>query len=325
MPNGLLLVDKPVGVRSAECVAWIKRFLDGNTRVGHAGTLDSTASGLLIVLLGTATRVSDYAMKLTKIYEATVKLGLSTDTCDASGRAVFQGDASKVDDSAFDRVLCSFWGVRMQYPPEISALKIDGKAAHRWARQGKTPNLTPRPVAMTSIRRRSPLTEGRVEISVTCGKGTYIRSLVRDIGMSLGCGAHVEKLRRLSIGPFNVSEACAFEELRGLGASAFEEVGARHMRPLKKVGASFHRIVLTREAERGLSRGLCVPMAEAGRYLPGTVELKSGLCVEGEEMMGFADMVEGEKNALGGRVVLLKPKANLPAGTENPTGGRRVE
>ncbi|MDR1621791.1 MAG: tRNA pseudouridine(55) synthase TruB [Synergistaceae bacterium] len=303
MPNGFLLVDKPVGLRSAECVARVKRLLDkGNLdkdkRVGHAGTLDSTASGLLLVLLGTATRLSDYVMKLPKNYETTIRLGISTDTCDASGQAVFCGDAAKVDEHAFDRVLCSFWGTRMQRPPEISALKVNGRASHKMAREGQAPGLLSRPVAITSVTRRSPLANGRVEISVTCGKGTYIRALARDIGTALGCGAHVEELRRLSIGPFR-SDACACDM-----EDAEKGHVERHIRPLREMGSSFHRFVLTDDAERRLANGLCVPLTEAGRYLPGTVELRHGLWVEGKKMIGFADIVKGD-------VLFLKPKANI--------------
>lgn len=297
MPNGLLLLDKPAGLRSAQCVAGVKQLLGG--RVGHAGTLDSTASGLLLVLLGTATRLSDYAMKLPKVYEALVRLGASTDTCDASGRVVFRGDSSKTDESAFDRALCSFWGTRMQRPPEISALKVNGKPSYQRAREGEALPPAPRPVAVTSAERRSSLTEGAVRISVVCGKGTYIRALVRDIGERLGCGAHVEELRRLSIGPFRVSEACAPDGL----SAGFQG----YFRSPREVGSAFHRVLLTAEAEDRLLKGLYVPLAKAGRYVPGTVALRDGLCVEGASMIGFADLMEAENG------LVLKPRANVAA------------
>jgi tRNA pseudouridine55 synthase/riboflavin kinase/FMN adenylyltransferase len=296
MPNGLLLIDKPVGLRSTECVAKVKGLFGKSARVGHAGTLDSTASGLLVVLLGAATRLSDYAMKLPKNYEAVVKLGISTDTCDASGRIVFCGDAAKVDERVFDRALCSLWGTRMQRPPEISALKVNGKASHKIVRGGQTSVLSPRPVVVTSAVRCSPLVNGSVKISVRCGKGTYIRALARDIGAILGCGAHVEGLRRLSTGPFRDVDACAVEN-----------ADARHIRSLREIGTSFHRVLLTEDAERRLLRGLRVPAAEAGRYLPGTVELNQGLCVEGKKMIGFVDIVKsGESDG-----VFLKPRTNI--------------
>ena len=305
MPNGFLLIDKPVGLRSAECVAHVKRLArkkGKSTRVGHAGTLDSTASGLLVVLLGTATRLSDYVMKLPKTYEATVKLGVATDTCDASGRAVFHGDAAKIQEAAFDHVLCSFWGARMQRPPEISALKVDGKPSHKIAREGWAVNLSARPVVVTSARRCSPISDGVVKMAVACGKGTYIRAMARDIGEALGCGAHVEALRRLSIGPFNIHEAQTLEDLVDLS----EKFGK--LRPLREIGSAFHRVVLTPNAERRLSNGLCVPMTEAGSYVSGSSELGHGLCVEGDNMVGFADIdlswdFDGAP--------LLKPRVNI--------------
>ena len=304
MPNGLLLIDKPAGLRSTECVARVKRLLGekSKTRVGHAGTLDSTASGLLVLLLGVATRLSDYVMKLPKVYEATVRLGVSTDTCDASGRVVFRGDASRVCEPAIDRVLCSFMGMRMQRPPEISALKIEGKPSHEMARKGQAMKLVSRPVLVTRAKRCSPISDGAVKISVTCGKGTYIRAIARDIGEKLGCGAHVEALRRLSIGHFRVHEAEAAENLVLFSAK---------LRSLREVGSAFHRIALTADAEQQLLQGRGVPLAEAGRYVPGSVELRHGLCVESENMIGFVDVGECE-NACG--APFLRPKVNIAMG-----------
>jgi tRNA pseudouridine(55) synthase len=295
MPNGLLLIDKPAGLRSAACVALVKRLLakgpSAKEKVGHAGTLDSTASGLLIILLGTATRCSDYVMRLPKVYEAVIRLGASTDTCDASGKCVFRGDASKADERAFDRVLCSFLGTRMQAPPEISALKVDGKAAHRTARAGGELKLEARPIAVTAAARSSSLADERVKITVTCGKGTYIRAIARDIGTRLGCGAHVEALRRLSIGPFHVSEA-----------SAPEDADAKRLLPPRAAGGVFQRVLLNADAERRLTNGLAVPLPEAGRYVPGSLPLKSGLCVEGKALFGFAAL-DGD--------FLLTPRTNI--------------
>ena len=305
MPNGLLLIDKPVGLRSAECVAHVKRLAGKKgdiTRVGHAGTLDSTASGLLVVLLGAATRLSDYVMKLPKVYEAAIRLGVSTDTCDASGCVVSRKDAANIREPAVDRVLYSFLGTRMQRPPEISALKIEGRPSHKMAREGRPTRLTPRPVVVTSAKRTSPIEDGVVKISVACGKGTYIRALARDIGSALGCGAHVEMLRRLSIGPFHVHDAEKFEP---------PDFFVEKLRSSREVGCAFHRIALTRDAEQRLLHGLSVPVSEAGRYIPGTSELGYGLCVEGGDMIGFADIDVGLDN---GGELLLKPRVNVEIG-----------
>lgn len=307
MPNGLLLVDKPEGLRSTDCVARVRRAFGRGARVGHAGTLDSTASGLLVLLLGAATRLSDYVMRLPKVYRATVRLGAETDTCDYSGRVIFRGDAGGVDETAFDRVLPAFWGVRMQRPPEISALKVGGEPSHRLARSGRGGALPERPVSMESVRRRSPIRDGRVEIEVACGKGTYIRSLVRDLGARLGCGAHVEGLRRLSVGPFRVSDALV---------EPFDFASAP-LRSLREAVAPFSRVLLERGAEVRLINGLPVPLREAGRCVPGTVGLQDGLCVEGAELIGFADREDHEGE------VLLRPRVNIlltERETEAPEG-----
>jgi tRNA U55 pseudouridine synthase TruB len=194
----------------------------------------------------------------------------------------------------------------MQLPPEISALKVNGKPSHRAARKGETLELFPRPVVVSSLTRRSPVEDGAVKISVTCGKGTYIRGIVRDIGIFLGCGAHVESLRRLSTGPFLVSDAFS-----ALVSGAFD---SRALRPLRDIGTSFHRVILTEDAERRLLNGLCVPIAEAGHYVPGTVELRQGLCVEGKTMIGFADVVRGLLQDGG---TLLKPRVNIALDDED--------
>ena len=190
----------------------------------------------------------------------------------------------------------------MQLPPEISALKVKGKPSHRTAREGLAVNLASRPVTVTSARRCSPVSDGVVRISVTCGKGTYIRALARDIGEALGCGAHLESLRRLSIGPFNVHEARAPEALADI---------SEKLRSLREIGSAFHRVILTSDAEKNLLRGLCVPMADAGRYVPGNCGLSHGLCVEGCDIIGFAG-VDLDKGRFG--APFLRPKINVAIG-----------
>jgi tRNA pseudouridine(55) synthase len=234
-------------------------------------------------------------MLLPKVYEAVVRLGFSTDTCDASGRPVFLGDAAKVDEAAFDRALCSFLGTRMQIPPGISALKVNGRASHRTVRAGGESELRARPVRVTGAFRRSAVADGRAAISVTCGKGTYIRALARDIGSLLGCGAHIESLRRVSVGPFDAA-----------GAQAPDELDLERLRPLREAGIPFQRVLLTADAERRLTDGLSVPLSEAGRCVPGTMELKYGLCVEGEALFGFAEL-----ESSGGLAAFLKPRTNI--------------
>lgn len=296
MMNGLLLLDKPEGLRSTECVALVRRAFGKKSRVGHAGTLDSTASGLLVIMLGTATRLSDYVMALPKLYRARVRLGVSTDTCDYSGEPLFFGDPSNVDEALFDNVLYSFYGARMQVPPGISALKIKGVPAHRLMRSGQEAVLAARTVVVTSITRCEPLKDNETVIEISCSKGTYVRSIVRDLGDILGCGAHLAGLRRLTTGSFSVEQAVSPKSEGLQNAALFHP---------REVGAHFHRIILTEAAERRLANGLPVSLLEAGRYEPGSADLSFGLCVEGSDMMGFADLVTEDGT------YFLKPRANI--------------
>ncbi len=300
MPSGLLLIDKPEGLRSTDCVNRIRHALGKKTRVGHAGTLDSTASGLLVLLIGRATRLSDAVMALPKVYRAELGLGRATDTCDASGQTVFEGDASEVSESDIDRALFSFLGWLMQRPPEISAVKKDGRPSHKLARAGQEVVLEPRPIFIRSLRRTSPLSGGRVTVEVLCGKGTYIRSLARDLGEKLGCGAHVASLRRLSIGPFRVEEGISPEAAEALALrGAFPLRSPRELRPL------FRRIELTEEAETRLVYGQNIPLAGAGHCVAGRGTPGCGLCVAGRRTLGFAEQVE----AWG--TILLRPRVNV--------------
>ena len=299
MPNGLLLIDKPDGMRSADCVDRARRALGRGVRVGHAGTLDSTASGLLVLLVGAATRLSDDVMSLPKRYSATVALGRTTDTCDRSGQTIFEGDASCVGDDDIDRALLSFLGWRMQRPPEISALKIGGRPAHALARAGQDVALAPRPIFVRSITRASPVADGQVSIDVMCGKGTYVRSLARDLGERLGCGASLSSLRRLTIGPFDVGKASSLADAEAL------TLGELPLMSPREVVRAFQRIDLTADAEARLLHGQGVPMAEAGRCVSGAVASGRRIHVEGRRMIGTAE----RREAYG--VVMLEPRMNL--------------
>lgn len=205
--NGIILIDKPEGMRSTECVNKIKHLL--NTRVGHAGTLDSTASGLLVVLTGSATRLFDYFMTLPKLYRVNLQAGYATDTGDYSGNIIFKPDKDFIlNNKNIDDLLPRFYGWRLQRPPEISALKIKGVPAYKLARAGQNLNLKPRMVFIERIKRISSFDNNNcVELEILCGRGTYVRSIVRDIGEYLGCGAFVKNLRRISIGNFCVDSA----------------------------------------------------------------------------------------------------------------------
>jgi tRNA pseudouridine55 synthase len=203
--DGILLVDKPRGPSSFAAVARVRRLL-GVRRVGHAGTLDPLASGLLLVLVGEGVKLSPYLTGLDKEYRATVRLGVTTDTDDAEGRVLRDVEAGHVDPAQVEHALDALVGAIQQRPPAFSAIKQDGQRLYRRARAGQAVEVAAREVVIHSIlveRCVPPL----VEFVVRCSKGTYVRSVARDLGEALGVGGHLAGLRRTRIGPFSVAEA----------------------------------------------------------------------------------------------------------------------
>lgn len=211
----VLLVDKPLGMSSFGVVRRVRRIA-GVKRVGHAGTLDPLATGLLIILVGRqATRQQDAFMGLPKVYQATIRLGQSTTTYDAEGEITEEHDPSGITDELLAATIEGFQGEIRQYPPLYSAIKVGGERLYKKARRGETVELEPRRVHIASIRILNR-TGNDLEIRVECSKGTYIRSLAHDLGRTLGVGAHLTALRRLAIGQYHVDNAWALEQLAAL-------------------------------------------------------------------------------------------------------------
>ena len=213
IPHGILNLDKPKGSTSFRVVALVRK-LSAVKKVGHAGTLDPLATGVLLVCLGQAARVSEYLMELPKTYLADVRLGVATDTFDATGTPVSEGDAESVDDASLRAALKTLESAEQQVPPVYSAVKIGGTPAHRLARAGRPVSLRPRAVRIERVDLLSfepPL----VGLEVRCGKGTYVRTLADDLGRLLGCGAHLTALRRTAVGPFIADEAVSLGRLEG--------------------------------------------------------------------------------------------------------------
>ncbi len=208
---GLLLLDKPEGITSFGAVAKIKK-LTGEKRVGHTGTLDPMATGVLPILVGRATVLSQYLIDADKGYSATVKLGITTDTCDITGNVISQ---SKVDSNiALDTVLEQFKGKQMQTPPMFSAIKQNGVRMYELARRGETAEIPAREIEVFSLKKTSGLNDqNEFDIDTTVSKGTYIRSLCRDIGESLGCGATLTRLCRTKAAGFSLSRCVNLDDL----------------------------------------------------------------------------------------------------------------
>ncbi|MBR57857.1 MAG: tRNA pseudouridine(55) synthase TruB [Myxococcales bacterium] len=213
--HGFLILDKPKGWSSSKALSPLRRTLGRSVRIGHAGTLDPFASGLLIVMLGDATRLSRIAMSLEKHYIARIQFGLGTDTLDCEGEVVDQQDPGPYEPMRLLDAISMFQGKIEQMPPAYSALKVGGRRAYRLAREGKEVVLEPRQVMIHHMAVQS-VRWPFVDISVTCGSGTYIRALARDLGAALGLPAHLTELRRLRIGPFDTDSPNAlpcFDEL----------------------------------------------------------------------------------------------------------------
>lgn len=211
--SGLLNVAKPPGISSFGVVARLRR-LTGVRRVGHGGTLDPAAAGVLPVLLGQATRLAELVHEWPKTYLATLQLGATSTTYDAEGVITEQGDPSSVDEKTVTHVFEEFTGRIAQVPPLYSALKVGGEPLYRKARRGETVTLAPRRVEILRLELRGlDRTHGRAVIYVECGRGAYVRSLAHDLGARLGCGAYLAALTRTAVGPLTLDEAVPVHEL----------------------------------------------------------------------------------------------------------------
>lgn len=211
--GGALLVDKPVGPTSHDIVAQVRKAA-GTRRVGHAGTLDPFASGLLLVLLGTATRLSEYLLGLDKAYVATARLGMETTTCDPEGEVLGENEAWRgLGHPEVEAALASFQGEITQEPPAFSSKKIRGEAAHRRARRGEVVEMKEVGVTVHHIQLLD-LHPPAVTFGLRCSSGTYIRALGRDLGRKLGVGAYLTDLRRTGIGGFSVEDAVTLSQVQ---------------------------------------------------------------------------------------------------------------
>jgi tRNA pseudouridine55 synthase len=209
--DGLVLVDKPSGLTSHDVVARIRR-LAGTRRVGHAGTLDPMATGLLVIGIERATRLLGHLALHDKDYLATIRLGMTTVTDDAEGETVDVVDASGVTDAALAAEMSRLTGELMQAPSAVSAIKVDGQRAYARMRSGESVELAPRPVTVSRFERLARRGDD-VDVAVTCSTGTYVRALARDLGAALGVGAHLTALRRTRVGGFRIEDARTLAQL----------------------------------------------------------------------------------------------------------------
>jgi tRNA pseudouridine55 synthase len=215
MNAGLVIVDKPPGMTSHDVVGRCRRIF-GTRRVGHAGTLDPMATGVLVIGIERATKILGLVTETSKSYAATVRLGQSTSTEDAEGELLQQVSAQNVTDEAIEAAIAALRGDIAQIPSAVSAIKVDGQRAYLLARQGRTVELAARPVRVDrfevlAVRRDGELVD--VDVEVDCSSGTYIRALARDVGAALAVGGHLTALRRTRVGRFGVDQARSLDDL----------------------------------------------------------------------------------------------------------------
>ena len=250
-PEGLVLVDKPSGITSHDAVAMVRRAL-ATKKVGHAGTLDPMATGLLVMGAGRATRFLRFLGELTKTYEATMRLGVETTTLDADGEITRSAEVH-VSDDALARAVAALLGESLQVPPAYSAVKVGGRKLYEAARKGESLVAGARPIWVERfevVARR----DDDVDLIVTCGGGTYVRVLVADVGTALGCGAHLTALRRTQIGSFDVADASP------------PDVASRPL-PIARAVAHLPTVNLEEEEAKAAGHGRVLgPMALVGPY-----------------------------------------------------------
>jgi tRNA pseudouridine55 synthase len=259
--DGILNIIKPAGMSSFAVVSMV-RALSGERRVGHAGTLDRSASGVLPVCLGKATRVIEFMSDVHKTYRAKIRLGVITDSYDADGNVIEESDCSSVTREQLECLIPSFVGTIEQVPPMYSALKLGGMRLHKLARAGVEVELKSRQINIYRIELLN-WEPPHFSIDVECGKGTYIRSLAHDIGRALGCGAHLAGLVRSKNGVFDVAEGFTVKQIR----DAFTEGRWRDvLQPIDSVLQHMPSVVVDKSAGKNISNGVSTDLnVDGGR------------------------------------------------------------
>jgi len=248
--DGILNINKPPGRTSFSIVALVKR-LSGERRVGHAGTLDPAAIGVLPICLGRGTRIVEFLVDATKTYQAEIELGVTTDTYDADGKITQRGNPADISKEQLETALASFQGVIQQIPPMYSAVKYHGQPLYKLARAGISVERQSRPAEIYRLEItdwQPPL----VTLEIDCGKGTYIRSLAHDLGQTLGCGAHLKSLIRSRYGIFDIAKAISLPQLEDACHYGYWQ---KFVHPVDSVLLHWRATVVSKDAEDVIRRG----------------------------------------------------------------------
>lgn len=296
--SGVLLLDKPVRISSNHALQAVKRIYRAD-KAGHAGTLDPLASGLLPVLLGEATRFSGYLLEADKQYEAEVRLGITTRTGDAEGE-ILEERPVRIENAHLADVLQGFLGSQTQVPPMYSALKRDGTPLYMLARRGETVDRAPRTIRIVELQQVA-FDGQRLALRVTCSKGTYIRTLAEDIGVALGCGAHLSGLRRTGAASLAIGQATTLAALASMSEAERDAL----LRPVDGILEQLPRVELNEPSAARFCHGQALTLASA----------PSGICRAYGPSGCFLGLAQvGEEG-------LLTPKRLLGQGLERPPSG----
>lgn len=293
---GVVVIDKPAGMTSHDVVAELRRAL-GTRRVGHTGTLDPAATGVLVCAVGRATRLVEVLQAGRKTYAATAVLGIETTSQDADGEVVAQVDAGHLTEQQVCEVLTQFVGTIEQVPPMVSAIKVDGRRLHELAREGIEVERAARSVTIHDLVLEDwlPGPQPHVSFLVTCSPGTYVRTLAHDLGQRLDVGGSLTALRRVANGPFSLDEAVSIDQVRGADLR-------RHVMSPARAVAHLPQVAVDAAIATRMSQGQRVPVADLSAGEPvGRIAVVHGH----ETLVGIFDVVDG---VLHPAVVLARPE-----------------
>ncbi len=282
--NGLLVIDKPAGMTSRDVVNRVQKWFPRKTKIGHTGTLDPLATGVLVVCVGAATRLADYVQAMGKSYASRFRLGATSTTDDADGAITETPAAVPPTREQLETALAGFVGTIEQVPPAFSALKVSGERAHNLARSGEEVQLAARPVRIDAIRLLHYEWQF-ADVEVDCGKGTYIRSIARDVGAKLGVGGLVQTLRRTRVGLFTAEQ--------GLTLDAMPDEVTAKMLPMAAAVGGMPQLRMTADEAKRLRQGQRIGcLASGGRAPPVGIEI--ALLNETGELVGIG-IVDGSQ------------------------------
>ena len=284
--SGILLLDKPAGITSNTALQIVKRLFDA-CKAGHTGSLDPLATGVLPLCFGEATKFSQFLLDADKRYQATFKLGVITDSGDADGKVLETRSVPEISDLKLESVLENYRGKISQIPSMFSALKVNGQPLYKLARQGIEIERKSRLVTIHALRVLGRH-QDKITVDVQCTKGTYVRTLAEDIGLELGCGAHVVELRRLAAGPYTVDETVSMEQLEVL-AKDKAQLDAR-LQPVSSAVQDWPQVELTEVTASFIRQGQPVQISNAPTT--GWVSIFSESDDPKEEFIGVGEVMD---------------------------------